>query len=50
MDPNTTISGPSKRYFAGMPITAQYGILSGLVALWFFKESGPVLLSNPIYL
>ena len=35
-DQNTTISGPSSN--------------AGLVVLWFYSVSGPVLLRNPIFL
>ena len=44
--PNTTLRGPSMafrwRADGGPTLNA------GLVALWFFRGSGPVLLRNPI--
>ena len=51
------MSGPSsapqpnaiKWRFAGVPMMAQH-FNAGLVALQFFKESGPVLLEKPVFL
>ena len=47
-DPSTTISGPSSafRWRADDGPTMN----AGLVALRFFRGSGPVLLENPIFL
>ena len=43
------IGPPAKRRFARWPMVAQLGTCS-LVALWFFRGSGPILLRNPIAL
>ena len=44
-----TSDTPFKWRFAGGPVVAQHWML-GLVALWFSRGSGPVLLKNPIAL
>ena len=56
-DPNTTKSGPSsarqpnaiKMLFSWRADDVP-SLNAGLVALLFFRESGPVLLRNPIFL
>ena len=45
------IGPPAKRHLNGISLTSHWRHFeSGLVALWFFKESGPVLLRNIIFL
>ena len=52
MDLNTTISGPSTARHRTFRWQADGGptLNAGLVALWFYRGSGPVLLRNPIFL
>ena len=48
-----TIIGPqAKRHFNGVSLACRWwpNIESGLVALWLFRGSGPVLLRNPTFL
>ena len=56
-DPNSTISGPSltcqwKHHLNVISLACRWWptLNAGLVALWFFRGSGPVLLRNPIFL
>ena len=44
------IRPPVKRHLNGVWLTCQWWPNNGLVALWFFRGSGPVLLRNPIFL
>ena len=50
-DPNTIKSGPFKWRLAGGLMMVQHNTLNaGLNSLCFFRESGPVMLRNPIFL
>ena len=56
-DPKTTINGPSSARQRNAISMAFCGWADGgptlnasLVALWFYRGSGPVLLRNPIFL
>ena len=56
-DPNTTVNGPSSArqwntIHMAFPWWADEGptLNAGLVALWFFSRSGPILLRNPKFL
>ena len=51
-DPNTTISGPSLARQRGVRWRADGGptLNAGLVALWFYRGSGPVSIAKKPYI